>query len=631
MEISKQNSLKEHVFKCPICYEMFSNIHKPLLIPCGHTICSNCLEQLKKMAKEDDESGYTSQENDLDISLSEDSDDEDEDDDDEEDNEEEEESEDTDNSIESEANFIEIVESKVEKDLHHENEQNRKLRLKCSICRKKMKIYPNEIIDNKNILQLLDIMVNTSEINNPPIEEKLVKVFCKHCKIIDTESGHLQLHEQHRSYLLYLDEQEFTQLKKVISTDISKNELVVQKLKKLIDTIYHNDEFKTAKEYLTDYFKMYTRMIYLKNKTFKNSAKLYSKFTSLLDDGKFDKAELCLETSVELANKYYQSVGKIVSFQDDIAARLIKDKTLVLDISIKYLNFLASSKHTKQIDSFKKFVTYASNSLECIYIFDLRAMIKTYIPYAKVFEIFDETKPNNYNLGKNYSEWTDIDENGRFLIILGKSGMSSAKFRMFDLMERKLLFRPNVPEKFEVFDSYLYNGRLYILGGGRDNIPVPKCFFYDLDGGYWYNLPDLQINRFRKTLTVFNNTFYAFSGHGSNENYKFEALNLDCEFKWRVFEIKNYHASLNHPLSGFVSDKYLLILGGQEIDSYQSVLKGYVIDMKKEECVEEFEINKTECYESIGNFNGYLVGAETEGNFHRFDIYKNSNKLKTLI
>ena len=45
MEIINQSAnLKEHIFKCPICYELFSNIHKPMIIPCGHTIFKKCLE-----------------------------------------------------------------------------------------------------------------------------------------------------------------------------------------------------------------------------------------------------------------------------------------------------------------------------------------------------------------------------------------------------------------------------------------------------------------------------------------------------------------------------------------------------------------------------------------------------------
>ena len=54
MDLKKQNSyLKEYVLKCPICYEQFSNVHKPLIIPCGHTICSFCVGNLKKMSEEE--------------------------------------------------------------------------------------------------------------------------------------------------------------------------------------------------------------------------------------------------------------------------------------------------------------------------------------------------------------------------------------------------------------------------------------------------------------------------------------------------------------------------------------------------------------------------------------------------
>jgi hypothetical protein len=595
------------------------------------------------MAKEDDESGYTSQENDLDISLSSDSEEEeggDEEDEEEEEEESEEEEEDENGSASEEENVaIEIVEAKVEKDHGKENE-NRKIRLKCSICRKKMRIYPNQIIVNKNILELLDILDENLGAGSGNVVKQSsaeVKVFCRYCKIVEAEIGHLQIHEDHKKYLFYLTDNELTTLKSTAvpsNSNPEENKPLISGLENLINSIFSNVEFKSAEGYLTDYFNMYSKIRYLKNKAHSQFTKLYEKFNSLLAEKKYEQAEKYLDETKFRAKKYYHGIGKLLAMEDDIMAKLSKDKSIILDSTLIYLSHFLSTKHNKQIDYSKKFVTYASMSDQCVFIFDLRILADIYIPYEKIFETYAETKPSDYDIAKNYSEWTDIDDNGQLLFILGKNGTPSAKFRIFNLLDRKIFPKPNVPEKFDIFDRYYYNGRLFVLGGARESVAIPKCYFYDLDGDYWFDLPDLHIKRYRKSIAMFNNAFYVFSGHGADEsNFKFETLNLNsfCDLEWKVFEVKGYRPSVMQPFSGFVSDKYLLTLGGQEIDSYQNMLKGFVIDISGEQVVEEFEINKTEVYESMGNFNGFLVGSATDGTFHRFEVMKNLNKLKTLI
>lgn len=53
------NSIKTSItsiLKCPICYEQFSRHHEPMIIPCGHTICVNCVIQIIKLSEEEYES-----------------------------------------------------------------------------------------------------------------------------------------------------------------------------------------------------------------------------------------------------------------------------------------------------------------------------------------------------------------------------------------------------------------------------------------------------------------------------------------------------------------------------------------------------------------------------------------------
>ena len=44
--------------KCPICFDYYSNGKIPKILPCGHTICVQCIINIKKQCEEDSDS-YT--------------------------------------------------------------------------------------------------------------------------------------------------------------------------------------------------------------------------------------------------------------------------------------------------------------------------------------------------------------------------------------------------------------------------------------------------------------------------------------------------------------------------------------------------------------------------------------------
>ena len=48
--------------KCPICMFDFSESYTPLILPCGHTLCEQCVEKIKKECSNDGES-YNSKSN----------------------------------------------------------------------------------------------------------------------------------------------------------------------------------------------------------------------------------------------------------------------------------------------------------------------------------------------------------------------------------------------------------------------------------------------------------------------------------------------------------------------------------------------------------------------------------------
>ena len=39
--------------KCPICFDIFSNTKVPNVLPCGHTICSDCFLHIQTECKND--------------------------------------------------------------------------------------------------------------------------------------------------------------------------------------------------------------------------------------------------------------------------------------------------------------------------------------------------------------------------------------------------------------------------------------------------------------------------------------------------------------------------------------------------------------------------------------------------
>ena len=63
MELSKSpKSQTDSILKCPICYELFSKNHEPMIVPCGHTMCVNCVIQIIKFSEEDYEEYSNSEE-----------------------------------------------------------------------------------------------------------------------------------------------------------------------------------------------------------------------------------------------------------------------------------------------------------------------------------------------------------------------------------------------------------------------------------------------------------------------------------------------------------------------------------------------------------------------------------------
>ena len=232
------NYLKEFIFKCPICYELYSNVHKPLILPCGHTVCSECFESIKKQSEEDDEEEYHSAqpEDEFDVSLESDEEEseEEEEGEEEESGTEEEESNESVETVEEQEDENEILTDEQPENLQilnqdqnlneignkeiteieeNLNKNPKVIRIKCSICRKKMKINDDEILLNKNVISVINSIDSKSKIN----KGNLGKVFCKMCRVIDIETNHLSKSKcaNHGPFLIELNQDLFNIIKKI--------------------------------------------------------------------------------------------------------------------------------------------------------------------------------------------------------------------------------------------------------------------------------------------------------------------------------------------------------------------------------------------------------------------------------
>jgi hypothetical protein len=634
MENYKINSVEEHAVKCPICYEVFSDIYKPLIIPCGHTICSRCVEELKKLAKEDyDNSYHSNDEEDISVSLSEDSDSESIEDNEE--NEEESEHEESQESEESEESehtdsdnqVIHIVEEKIPSNIKESEEKS--FKIQCSICRHKMRITNKDIIINNTILSFINMMEHKEK--KEPVEHK--RIFCKYCKIIENEDEHISKY-QHGRHIIALDNNEFQNLK-TINNDFSEyTETSHQVIEKAISEIYNSSEMEKANDYIIQNFKSYSRAIYVKNKSFRNFTKLYSKFENMVKAERIEDAEKCYNKSIELVEKYYHKINTFIYYLEGVINRFGMNKNNIINLTKKFIkNGLFESYLNNSLISEKRYVSSVDPNQNSVFIYDLRLLSAIYIPYNKIFENLGEEHLSPY-----YSNFTEIDNEGRYLYILGENGEKSDKFKMYDLLNRQLIMKKDIPSKYKTFNSIVYGSRIFILGGIRDEDDINTlCYYYDNEVDFWFELPDLKIKRRGQSVCVHNNVFYLYGGTFFDEESQwrssFEYLDLDNPYEWRIFQVKDFAMNLVHPYIGFVSNDKMIILAGEEQNSYEESETGYVIDIKDKILLEEFKINRGYfCFSLCANYRNILVGSFTDnGGFARIDLKDNFSKLKTII
>lgn len=812
MELSKQISyLKEYILKCPICYEQFSNIYKPLIIPCGHTICSLCVENIKKIAEEEYDDDYSSDlaEQDYDISLDTDEENEqdessipieesenresDHDQSESDSDQEEEEDEEDENSIEIEEpiypsqslliqqndgntdllNQINTSVSQAQPVTNHRSDK--KIKLKCSICRKKMKIFEDEIMINSSVMDFINSFHNaslaeagnllnkiketsqgkeniavtdsnyiedkTSDLNNFQQSNKSQtfpenKIFCRFCRIVDICSYHLINHGTHEPYFINLNSEEFSKFKSYfeniqdkkieeiqnIQIDIndcksndlcdfshlkdhnsSINNQICHSLELFFNEIIKSSEFfNDSKDYMKNYFQVNSKYCYLKHKSYRKLTKLYVKFNKVISemdslefssdkesDNKISclikKGEEILENTNTLLDKYFRLTDiylknyekiliKTTEEKKDDNLENIDEKKQKTDKNINYNIYDSQNKYdlsnitdklyldkiknhlktgffesymNKTIDSERRYATCIDNSDNLIYIFDMRIENELEVDYKIIFEQINESEQSESEKEENFSDYIEIDQEGRKLYILGKRAKDSKSFRSFDMNTRSLKEEKNMPEKFGITDRYFVNNKLFILGGALTDLnPIMKCYYYDTLADWWFDLPNLNLNKYNKSIAYNDNKFFVFGGSATDRNsdtLKFEVLDMtnisQPDFKWQVFSVKKFNEFLMNSFYAFISHDIFVILAGVEVTNYDELQKGYIIkfdetNWENSEVIEEFKIKNTmvNSFNTLSYYRGMMIGSRLgDGYFTKMNFKNNFKKLKNVI
>jgi hypothetical protein len=265
------------------------------------------------------------------------------------------------------------------------------------------------------------------------------------------------------------------------------------------------------------------------------------------------------------------------------------------------------------------------------------------VNYERIFsEIKDE------DLENLYTEHVEVDENGRYLYLVGKRNKPSKIFRCYDLLKRKLEDKKKLPIKFVMVDKYLYKNKLFILGGSLENDNLSNnCYYYDIETDWWAELPPLNIARTNKSIAVFEDKFYVFGGSSYSETEDlliFEVLDLNLMgkgrnfFKWQMFKVKGYHDPVHSMLYGFIGKGWLVIISGEESSYHSENLKAYLIqisdNVEDTKVVEEFKIKNAmlNTNNPCGNLRGLIVGSQSGNDyFTKFDMRSNLAKLKTTL
>ena len=648
----KDNSmLHDQLLKCPICFEIFGNLNKPIIIPCGHTICSICIDKIIKndslnqsLNSESnslsDQSGSNSfiridsfEESDSIYEESnEDSDEEMDSNNHESLNEEEINDRDNMELVESNnsdysdnnnnilnntinGNNYNSRENKVKKD-----ESEKIIKINCSICRKKSKTQRKNLIVNAAILDLIKSLLEGETIT----EERDNIIFCVECCNRFKENIHKYEYPNHEIKSFNIDYFthtliEFNKFEKKINNILYpfSKKILIKLIEKMKKTNLKFEKF--MKEFSAGYNIFYF-INYLETKLMK----IYIEYQEAIKENNFKEMEISLSNVETIVNKFFLKMFIPSIIQENF----MKSNEIRKEFNDYVKNSLYYKLHSinqNRIKTDRKYLIVVNDNK--IYIYDIRTKSYFNIKYYNIFDVFEskekKQQKKNYDIEKNYTEYVEISENGRYIMMIGKNDEESKKFRVYDIYEHKLIKKPNMSIKLSSIDMIYYDKKLFILGGLNQEGYVTHCEYFDFSKDKWFPLPSLNIARELKSILVINENLVTYFGDNEDPNVDintFESLNLrnlkNENLSWESFKIKNLNQEFSYNgMNSVLNDNIFFIFGGVTKDDEEPIQNGFLIDFNKREVITEIKLDKKHKYISAiisSTYGNVVCGVNNE-------------------
>jgi len=650
--------------KCPICMFDFSESYTPLILPCGHTLCEQCVEKIKKECSNDGES-YNSKSNcsyfqrnlentnfkefDCDISLISDDEknfneknkknnkdnnednlsnsedyeeieegEEEEDSDDDSDSE----SEDEKSSLysnddsETSANYMNVIQNEDKEKLKKNKEKS--FNFKCPYCSKRIKLKNNNFFINSTILEFNKKLSAKGENKK--------KFFCQKCRmlILNNEEHSKKNHEENQielndhifkiSQKYIFDEKKLKEIKDILSVFLKSFVLNCFSKK--------NNIWNNIKETLFNRLISFSTVSRLRNKAKNKIDYLINKINNI--DEYNEKNYLG-----SLLNKLFSNY--LMFFQ------CFRTKVTDINDNQKYILNLAKNKFTYfliQYFSQGYFHTLLSNTYyldsHFIQLKNKYGIHKLYNSNLKTFSKF----PKDFTFT---SKCFECERNGEIVYCLGDK-KKSKKFYKFNFIINEKTDLNEIPYLYYDMDTIIHKDNIFIIGGETDKSnPTNLCCKYSISKNIWEKLPQLKHKKSHKAITIIQDKIITFGGESDEEtSYIFEILKINRKKndKWEELRIEGYHANLFNFGFYVYNQNNIILIGGEEHinDDYED--NGYIINLKKKKLIDTFKIRDlfVNNYGSPKFFRGIIYAKDCNLlDVDRFNLWTQLGNIKITL
>lgn len=607
----KLKSSHKQSFTCPICYENYSKFHQPKILPCGHGVCSICIEKIKNMKSGEDEENLNIDTEDQEIlneSIIINNDDE------------------SNSSLNEESDnnsIITLISNTEFKQLSLSNKKAKEKRhLKCPICNKKFILNENTILDNIFILSIIN--KNSNESDNE-------KIFCMKCKMIYKNKllhdyhyndhqkytrnlackmtlfqnpNYLMIHEKIDSsvYALENSTQPNQSKKEEDNANKKKCKSKILKIRKIISNIFFRF-FLIAKNFYSNHP--------MKNEIFTNIYHHFQKNIQLSLNTlrrRFNDIMTELKKTNSMNRLNYNFSGCKKTLKDlEFELRKFYKRTEFINFNLDHNKSVEENPifQNKILEYFKRdgFMSkLAQNTIKyekryntgvvigAVSVYDNRIIKIFEVRFKSIFANFISCQSQELDEDYYNTPFTDINEGGRYLYLIGKDRVESDNFFKYDIYEEKLESLPSVPVPFYLFDYMYFDNKFFILGGSDKRMnPISRCFVFDFSSNTWKELPELENGMYNKSIYIWKNKIYVFGGLCSQNTKRQEIENGENFSIDRTNDNNNLFYSSSQISS---SNQYGLNFLNIKSKVSNSV---YILDISSIEKIKNNPINEVKC------------------------------------